>query len=58
MEKLNARHMADVLRVSLTAELAVPGRTSRKFSSNASREEFEAAELPLWTATAKQARFF
>lgn len=58
MEKLNARHMADVLRVSLTAELAVPGTTSRKFSSNESREEFEAAELPLWAATIKQARFF
>jgi two-component system response regulator FixJ len=55
MEKLNARHMADVLRVSLTAELAAPGRASKKFSSNEPREE---AELPLWPVTTRQARLF
>jgi predicted ArsR family transcriptional regulator len=58
MEKLNARHMADVLRVSLTAELAGPNRTSKKFASNEPREELEAAELPLWTVTTRQARLF
>lgn len=58
MEKLNARHMADVLRVSLTAELAVPGRTSRKFGSNEPRDEFESGELPLWTVMNRQARLF
>jgi two-component system response regulator FixJ len=58
MEKLNARHMADVLRVSLTAELTGSDRAAKKFSSTEPRERFEAAELPLWTVTTKQARLF
>jgi two-component system response regulator FixJ len=58
MEKLNARHMADVLRVSLTAELAGANGTNRKFSSKEPRDGFEVAELPLWTVPAKQAPLF
>jgi two-component system response regulator FixJ len=58
MEKLNARHMADVLRVSLTAELTGSNGMSKKTSSKEPTDAFETAELPLWPVAAKQARFF
>jgi two-component system response regulator FixJ len=58
MGKLNARHMADVLRVSLTAELACLNKASKKFGSSERRAEYETEEAPLWTGRARQARLF
>jgi two-component system response regulator FixJ len=58
MEKLNARHMADVLRVCLTAELTGANGAPKKIGAKDPRDEMEAAELPLWTAPARQARLF
>jgi two-component system response regulator FixJ len=58
MEKLNARHMADVLRVCLTAELTGANGAPKKIDAKDPRDEMEAAELPLWTAPVRQARLF